>query len=248
MEKQFELLYHDLERNHWWFNSRRKQVIAMAEPRKGEKILDVGCASGLLLEDLTSFGMSEEQLNGIDVSEEAIQKCHQKGFKNTWVMDGADIKLPTNSFDLLIASDCLEHIENDVKALNNWYSLLKKGGRIVVFVPAFMSLWSPHDEVNYHYRRYTNKELVEKAKKAGFKIQRKGYWNFFLFLPIWMVRKIKNLAGGEKLSPEEMDSDLKPAPAPVNAILKLILGIEKYLLKVMDLPVGVSTYFVATKE
>ncbi|MCB0662062.1 MAG: class I SAM-dependent methyltransferase [Saprospiraceae bacterium] len=248
MEKQFEQLYHDLERQHWWFNSRRKQVLEMAKPVKGEKILDVGCASGLLLEDLVDAGMDKNDLHGIDVSEEAIEKCHTKGFANTHVMDGAAITLEKGSFDLLIASDCLEHIENDEKALSNWFSLLKPGGRIVVFVPAFMSLWSAHDVVNYHFRRYTKPELASKAKKAGFKIVRKGYWNFFLFLPILMVRSLKNLFGEKEIDPEKVASDLQPTPAPINQILKAILRIEAALLKMIEFPFGVSTYFTGRKQ
>jgi SAM-dependent methyltransferase len=247
MEKQFEALYHELERHHWWFNCRRKQVLEMARPVKGEKILDVGCASGLLLEDLVAAGMEKSNLYGIDVSEEAIEKCHAKGFQHTYVMDGAAISLEKESFDLLIASDCLEHIEQDEKALQNWYSLLKPGGRILVFVPAFMSLWSAHDVVNYHFRRYTREELVQKATKTGFQIQRKGYWNFFLFLPIYLVRSLKNLTGNKDVDPETVSSDLQPTPAPVNQILKWVLRTEAFLLRFLDFPVGVSTFFKGRK-
>ena len=82
---------------------------------------------------------------GIDVSEESIQKCQAKGFTNTWVMDGTQIALEKGSFDILVASDCLEHIEQDTKALDNWLSLLKPNGQLIVFVPAFMFLWSGHE-------------------------------------------------------------------------------------------------------
>lgn len=248
MEKQFEALYHELERHHWWFNSRRKQVLEMAGPLKGEKILDVGCASGLLLEDLVAVGMEKSDLYGIDVSEEAIEKCHAKGFQHTYVMDGAAISLEKGSFDLIIASDCLEHIEQDEKALENWFSLLKPGGRIIVFVPAFMSLWSAHDVVNYHFRRYTRQELTTKARKAGFEIHKKGYWNFFLFVPIYLVRSLKNLFGEKSVDPEKMSSDLQPTPAPINQVLKWLLRLEAFLLRFVSFPVGVSTYFLGIKK
>jgi predicted SAM-dependent methyltransferase len=73
-------------------------------------------------------------------------------------MDAQNITLD-EKFDVIIASDCLEHLKEDEKALKNWYELLNKNGVAFIFVPAFMSLWSYHDEYNMHYRRYTNSEL-----------------------------------------------------------------------------------------
>jgi SAM-dependent methyltransferase len=247
MQKDFEKLYHDLEAKHWWFKSRREVVVQMAKPRTEERILDIGCASGHLLADLVVQGMDKQQLFGIDVSPEAIEACHARGFEQTCIMDGANIDLPKGSFDLLIASDCLEHIRDDRQALANWFSLLKPGGRIVIFVPAFMALWSEHDEVNFHFRRYTCTALRKKVAQAGFSPVRSGYWNFLLFFPIAALRVAKRFfsPSGKKNHPT---ADLSMPPAPVNLVLNALLQIENLVLKFTNLPVGVSTFCMAIRK
>jgi len=162
MEKDFEKKYHDVEINHWWFKSRRKYLIdLLKDAPKDSKILDIGCSSGIFLKDLEKLGFKTENLYGIDISEKAIQNCKANGIQHCFVMDAQNITIQ-ESFDIIVASDCLEHLEDDKKALKNWKSLLKIGGEMYVFVPAFMSLWSYHDEINMHHRRYTNGELKSK--------------------------------------------------------------------------------------
>ncbi len=248
MEKVYEQKYHELEREQWWFRSRRDMVLRYVRQFPAEKILDIGCSSGLLLENLQEEGFLNEQLYGIDISPEGIEKCREKGFDNCHVMDGAAIDLPKDSFDLLVASDCLEHIENDKKALANWYGLLRPGGVLICFVPAFMSLWSAHDVVNHHFRRYTKKELVEKMQAAEFKVMRSGYWNALLFPPVFAFRKVKNMLGTLKKEHEPQE-DLQPTASVVNAALTNLLRLENALLEngTISFPFGVSTFCIAKK-
>ena len=240
MEKDFEENYHKLESSHWWFLSRRKYVTQLLENvPKDATILDIGCSSGHLLMDMEATGRSKDNLWGIDISPEGIALCQEFCYTNTQVMDAQNISLSTQ-FDVLIASDCLEHLEQDEKALKNWYSLLKPGGKLLVFVPAFMSLWSGHDVVNMHYRRYTRAELKTKLKAEGFMIKKASYWNFLLFTPVWLIRKLKK----EKDLPS---GDLSMPPAPVNAALKVLISIENTLLRFLSFPVGVSVFCIAYK-
>ncbi|MBK9336403.1 MAG: methyltransferase domain-containing protein [Lewinellaceae bacterium] len=248
MDKQYEKQYHELEKVHWWFVSRRRKVLSLLKATPDKTYLDIGCSSGYLLQELIEKGADPANVYGVDISPEGIQECLNKGLKNTFVMDATHIDLRQNHFDYIIASDCLEHIEEDRTALQNWYSLLKPGGAIIVFVPAFLFLWSPHDVVNHHFRRYTNAELREKLRAAGFDVQRTGYWNFVLFFPIALFRFLRNglrkLGFGEK----EATADLKPTPAPVNGLLKTLLGIENGLMEVVRFPFGVSTFCIARKQ
>src|SRR5207253_9325776 len=127
------------------------------------KILDIGCAGGPLLLDLKNAGFYN--LYGVDVSEKAAEVCKQRGLENVYVMDGHNPEFEENSFDVIIASDSLEHLQDDMLALKNWNRLLKPGGELYVFVPAFMYLWSKHDVVNQHFRRYTAVELKRKMEE-----------------------------------------------------------------------------------
>lgn len=245
MDKAYEQQYHELERHEWWFKMRREMVQQLMQKGTHQKVLDIGCASGLLLENLESKGFDRSNLYGIDVSEVSIKKCQAKGFTNTWVMDGTKIELEKGSFDVLVASDCLEHIEQDTTALDNWLSLLKPNGQLIVFVPAFMFLWSGHDVVNHHFRRYTKSELVQKMEAANFKIVRAGYWNVLLFFPITAIRLIKKLVSSKEDTPT---SDLAQTPTLVNSILSTLLKVENWwIAKGVNFPFGVSTFCIARK-
>jgi SAM-dependent methyltransferase len=243
MEKDFEKKYHDVETDHWWFKSRRKYLLDLLKNApKDSMVLDIGCSSGVFLKDLEKLGFKTENLFGIDISEKAIANCKANGIANCFVMDAQDIAL-TESFDIIVASDCLEHLEDDKKALKNWKKLLKIGGKMYVFVPAFMSLWSYHDEVNMHYRRYTGPELKSKINAENLEIQKAGYWNFFLFLPVYAFRKISVVFKEKKTG----ESDISIGNTLVNNTLLQLIIFENKLLKVVNFPFGVSTFCIAKR-
>ena len=189
MEIDYEKRYHEVETKNWWFKSRRMYLLDLlnATPRDS-KILDVGCSSGIFLKDLEDLGFQNQCLFGVDISEKAIANCKKNGIQNAFVMDAQNISL-TEKFDIIVASDCLEHLQDDKKAIQNWKELLKINGKMYVFVPAFQSLWSYHDEVNRHYRRYTNKELRDKLTNENFEIIKSSYWNFSLFIPVYFFTR-----------------------------------------------------------
>lgn len=243
MEKNFEKKYHEIEESHFWFKSRRKYIrdLLLKSPRNA-RILDIGCSSGILLNELRDDGFKTENLFGVDISEAAIENCKKNDLPNTFVMNGEHIKLE-EKFDIIIASDCLEHIENDSLALENWFSLLNPNGHIYVFVPAFMSLWSNHDKVNMHFRRYTLNELTMKLKKANFHIQKNSYWNFMLFLPVYLMRKVKKLS----TSKNNDSGDLDKIPL-ANTLLYHLINTENKLLSFVNFPIGISAFCIATKK
>lgn len=241
MNKDFEKKYHSLEKEHFWFKARRKYILQLIKNiSKDSKILDIGCSSGILLMDLEEIGFKKENLFGIDISPEAIQNCHANGISNATVMDAQEITL-TEKFDIIIASDCLEHLEDDQKAIANWNSLLKPNGQAFIFVPAYQFLWSDHDDVNMHFRRYTLKELKHKLKSNGFQIQKASYWNFFLFPPILLFRLI-----GKLFSSKNKNGDLDKISAFNEGLFQLI-NLENKLLKYAEFPFGVSVFCVARK-
>jgi len=244
MEKDFEKKYHDVETDHWWFKSRRKYLLdLLRNAPKDSKILDIGCSSGIFLKDLEKLGFSVENLYGVDISDKAIANCKANGIPNAFVMDAQNITL-AQTFDIIIASDCLEHLQDDEQALKNWKSLLKVGGMMYVFVPAFMSLWSYHDVVNMHYRRYTNAELKSKIAAENLQILKSSYWNFFLFLPVYGFRKVSSVFQKNKTG----ESDISIGNSFVNKALLQLIVFENKLLKAFNFPFGVSTFCIARKS
>lgn len=245
MRKYFEETYHDIEKTHFWFKSRRNYILnLLKEYPKDATILDIGCSSGILLNELRELGFKISNLYGIDISEKAIHNCMKNGIQNSFVMDAQSIKLKMK-FDVIIASDCLEHLEDDSKALNNWNQLLKHNGSLLIFVPAFMTLWSEHDVQNMHFRRYTKSNLKKKLYENDFKIDKSSYWNFFLFIPILTVRLLSKF---KIFKNPNSTGNLKKEGKLLNSLFLTLINFENKLLKYINFPFGVSTYCIARKN
>ncbi|NDK56439.1 class I SAM-dependent methyltransferase [Pontibacter fetidus] len=245
MDARYEAKYHILEEEHWWFRSRRHMVYSIINELNlsaSTAILEVGCSAGPLLLKLQQAGFTN--LTGIDVSETAIALGNERGLKCISVMDGAKLAFPDATFDLVIASDVLEHIADDKLAMQEWARVLKPGGKLIVFVPAFQHLWSNHDVVNHHFKRYSKVELKTIVAQAGLNIKRASYWNFSLYFPTLLVRKLQNSVTSKSALP---DDDLQQLPTIVNSILTNLVKLENKLLTKVNYPVGVSVFVVAIK-
>jgi SAM-dependent methyltransferase len=242
MEIEYEKRYHEVETDNWWFVSRRRYLLdVLKDAPKDSLILDIGCSSGIFLNELERLGFKTENLFGIDISEKAIENCKKNGIQNAFVMDAQKISLP-RKFDIIIASDCLEHLKDDTQAIRNWCELLNAGGRLCVFVPAFQSLWSAHDEVNMHFRRYTNKELKHKLASEQLTVLKSSYWNFSLFIPLYLFRKIDAVLSRNKKKEGQIIGGKM-----TNVVLLQLLLLENKLLQYVNFPFGVSTFCIAKK-
>ena len=236
MDKSFEKKFHnDYEENHWWAKGRRDIILRLINKNKKYKILDLGCSSGSLLKKLDFC----DNLYGVDISIDAINLAKKKGFKNVFNVDAITLPFKDNMFDIIISSDVLEHIENDNKAISEMEKVLKKKGKIIVFVPAFMFLWSPHDEVLHHKRRYDKQELILKFSKH-LKIIKCFYWNSLLFFPFVLFRLIRK----KKISDYGLISNHF-----INQIFFKIILFENWLiLKGITFPLGISLCIIAEKS
>lgn len=245
MNIEYEIKYHQIEENYWWFQARRDMVFRLAQdlqlPRNAA-ILEIGCSGGPLLQRLRSSGYTD--LTGIDVSEAGIAVAQQRGIPNVWCMDGTHLTFPDASFDLVVASDVLEHIEDEAQALREWVRVLRPGGRLLVFVPAFQFLWGKHDEVNQHFRRYTATSLTSRIQDAGLHVLRRSYWNVSLFFPTAAVRLLNRFL--PKSDKPAKDDFFYSSPI-VNSLLSGIITAENKLLQSIDAPVGVSVFALASK-
>jgi len=245
MDKSYESKYHLLEESNWWFVARRDIILKLIKKldlKKNAKILEIGCSGGPLLKFLKQNGFLN--IYGIDISASAIDLCRMRRIKNVAVMDGAKTQFKNGEFDLIIASDILEHINVDTSALSEWYRLLKPNGRLIIFVPAFNFLWSTHDETNYHYRRYSKSLLLKKLEKANFKINRSSYWNFCLFFPTAAMRILQRFSVKKKSKTKDQLYKLTPL---VNNGLIILLKVENWFLKFLNFPIGVSIFAICKK-
>ena len=249
MDLTYDAKYHQLEEQHWWFASRRDAVYDLIQSLKlppTAAILEIGCSGGPLMLRLRQQGYTD--VTGIDVSTSAIELAQARGVPHASVMDGAALEFADARFDLVIASDVLEHIEDEGKALREWTRVLRPGGQVLVFVPAHAYLWSEHDVVNHHFRRYSRAGLVAALRGAGLRPKRSSFWNAALFLPTAAMRLAKRLvAKGTATAATGSTGDLHQFAGPLNRLLLGWVRAENFVLRHTNLPMGVSVFALAEK-
>lgn len=236
-ESEYKSMY-EQESKHWWFKGRKRIFLSLIKKRykKGIKILDFGCGTGINIKALEKFG----NVKGIDVSKESKRFCKKRGI-NVKLLDiskkSKKLGKYRNKFDLITSFDVLEHIDNDSIALKNLNDFLKDDGRLLITVPAFNFLWSNHDVVLHHKRRYAKKALKKLLEKSGFKIELLSYYNFFIF-PAILIRKIIN----PKASSTEISN------TKFNWLFDIIYSLEIIMINLGLIPWGSSIICMAKKQ
>jgi SAM-dependent methyltransferase len=235
-------IFFNIQKQHWWFVIKKEIILdaisLYTKLKPNSQILDIGCGSGLMLNALEKIGIT----NGMDMSSEAI--AFSREIFSGPVKQGSlpkNVPYPENSFELITALDVIEHIDDDTASLVTIKNLLSPSGKAIITVPAYMFLWSKFDEMNEHKRRYTLRELEQKLKNAGLQVENISYFNSLLFPIIFLIRKLNNIIGRDGISDVDMPGYL------VNQTLKRIFGLEKFLLRILKLPFGVSILAIVKK-
>lgn len=231
----------ELETRHWWFRAKRQIVLALLEGKFGphtasapRRVCDLGCGCGIMLHDFAQHGY---QVAGLEASARGVSYCAARGrpvLQGILPDDAA--KLP-GPFDVVTLLDVLEHIPDDLAALQSAAGLVAPGGVLVLTVPAFPWLWSGHDERHNHLRRYTRTTLLRLVQSVpGAKVELLSYMNATLF-PVACVSRLASrlLGSGGKTA------ELKVPPAPLNGLLEATFAGERHWLsRGLSLPFGLS--------
>lgn len=238
----------ELEDTHWWFAGRRAVIWALLTragvgdgvPGAADamRILDAGCGTGRNLLEFGRLGSAR----GVEPSPEAIELCRRRGVGG--VQEGRIEELPfeDGSFDLILATDVLEHLEDDRTALRELRRVSAPNGRLLVTVPAYRWLWSQHDTAHHHFRRYTLRALRERALQSGWQPEQWSYFNSTLLPPIAAVR----LLARRRPADPNGRPDLKLTPPAINRLFEQPLRLEAALIgRGAHLPAGVSIGLVA---
>jgi SAM-dependent methyltransferase len=236
MDRDYELQTHRAEDRHWWYRGRRtvlEDVIADLHLAQGARILDAGCGSGRNMVDLARHGV----VSGIELSPTSVGLARAR--KAGEVIEGSLLEMPfaSDSFELAAALDVIEHLDDDDAALRELRRVVAPGGALLVMVPAYQWLWSGHDEINHHHRRYTRRSLQRVAEGAGWEQVRTTYFNSLL-LPVAIVLRFL-----ERFSRKTTESslDLWVPPAPMNWLLERPLALEAALIaRGGRIPAGLS--------
>lgn len=244
MENREYYLMYKTEENHWWFKGKRKIIFSQLEnylKRKELKILDLGCGTGIITKNLKKYG----DVKATDIKLVALNLCKRRGINNLVQSSVTAIPFKSDSFDVVTMFDVLYHkgVNSDVKALREAFRVLKPGGMLVLTDSANMRLKSSHDIATHARERYTIKKLSSRLKISGFDILRISYYNSILFPFVFIVRKLKNMINKNKV----VVSDIKNTNPLLNYILYAIFSVESKLLKIFNLPFGVSLFVIAKK-
>lgn len=236
----------DLEPEHFWFQGRNKIIYSLIEKvmnnPKGMSFLEVGCGTGYVLSFLEKKGLKVE---GIDIFYKSLKLA--RGRTRAKLMRGDFRKINfSKKYDIIGFFDILEHIENDAFFLKRALKFLNPGGYVVITVPANMLLWSHVDKISGHKRRYNKKNLVDLVEYSGFSTKAVSYYNFFLFLPQLLLRKLVKYRKNN--SDILIDGGLRKLPSPVNFIFKMLMFIESGIIRYLPLPFGASLIIVGRKK
>lgn len=251
MDKNYYKEYYVLEREHWWFKARAKIIsnLIFKSLKNKEKnklnILNVGAATGKTSELLSKFGTVTSLEYDKDCCDFANNELNLK------IINGSILELPfrDEEFDMVCALDVIEHVQDDSLAVSEMKRVCKSGGLIVVTVPAFMLLWSKHDEVNHHFRRYTMSSLKKIFTKINLTTIRATYFNTILFIPILAFRLLSKLIPTKFIRVGAgSDATLHNNNSISSKILYQIFKSELALLKLFNLPFGVSIFITSSKK
>lgn len=230
MESDYGSGYRRLYTGHWWWRAREailRRTIARLSLRQGALILDFGCGDGLAFPMLREFG----DVRGIEVDQGllAADNPDRKLIRSDPLESG---RYDGERYDLVTALDAIEHIEDDAAAVARLYALLRPGGWLLLTVPACMSLWDEHDEINRHYRRYSRAAL-RRVLPRGCEVLQLRFLFASLFPPKWL------LAGLNRGRRRKIQQHGIP-PAPINLLLAAWCRLEARLSERLPLPFGTS--------
>ena len=224
---------------HWWYRARRDILADYIRRYAGlpasARLLEIGCGTGHNLPMLAGFGT----VDAIEIDPAARAIASARLGRPVGDAPLPDLPgVPRGTYDLIAVLDVIEHIEDDVAALRAMAACLAPGGAILIAVPAHRWMWSAHDVVNHHHRRYSKATLLRAIAAAGLESRRLTYFNSLLF-PLAAAARVAGRITGRD------DSDDSPPAAPLNAAFERIFRLERHLVGRVPMTPGVSIVTLA---
>lgn len=240
MESNYGQAYADLYRQHWWWRAREEYLMRLFQqlqlpPRPS--VLDIGCGDGLFFERLLKLGGTVE---GLESEAALVSPATQHGY-SVHIGPFDETFSTHKSYALVLMLDVLEHLPNPLAALQQATNLLDADGRLVITVPAFMSLWTKHDELNHHLTRYTKATLSKLISQTALQIDQQRYF-FHWLAPLKLATRLK-----EKIVAADPQPPRIPSPW-LNRWLLTIAIWEQKTCSHASLPFGSSLLMVCRRK
>jgi len=232
MDPTYSQAYGHLYRRHWWWRAREAYLLDLLRRRQPAAgwgaILDVGCGDGLFFDCLQEFGSVE----GVEPDADLVDPHAAHAGRITVAPFDAGFQ-PGKRYGLILLLDVLEHLPDPAAALRHALQLLAPGGRILATVPAFQLLWTRHDVLNHHLRRYTRAGLNRLAGDAGMQVEEMRYFFHWTF-PAKLAQRL--MEGAWRREPRAA----RLPPAWVNRALYRLSRAEHRCTARLPLPFGTS--------
>lgn len=244
------------EDRHWWYRGRRRIVceeLAQLPHGPEVRVLDAGCGSGRLLDELRDYG----HVTGLDLNPDSVEIARSRGHEDVVQGPVEELPWPDETFDLVISLDMVEHTADDRVTLRELRRVTKRGGHFLMTVPAIRALWSSHDIFNNHHRRYDRRSLRMLAAETGWTVERMTYFNSLLLPPAAAVRLLNRFRhrdvvrnGNGSVTNESQHgqhgSDVELTPPWLSPVLELPMRLEARWLDHgrRTLPAGLSLLVV----
>ncbi|MBL8841612.1 MAG: class I SAM-dependent methyltransferase [Planctomycetes bacterium] len=234
----------EVEEANWWYRARRALVAKWLAKRRAQvgrplEILDIACAAGMSFRHFSAFG----NLRGVDISAETIRLCKGRGIDRIVQCDAMKLPFKAGSFDVVLALDALEHLPDDAAGIAEMRRVARDDAQLIVTVPAFQSLWSPHDVAFHHFRRYSRPELRRKLAAGGLAVDKLSYYSTAVFPPVFALRKLRRATASDGAATSDFFLSL---PRPLEALLYAVMRAEIALMDFVNLPFGVSLFAACT--
>jgi SAM-dependent methyltransferase len=232
-----------VEDHHWWYAVLRSLVQNALAGRLHSRshLLDAGCGTGGMLAFLRSKTCGL-QVAGIDISEQAVTHCHQRGLHTVQTGSVEALPFADETFDAVLSLDVLYHATvNESQALAEMRRVLRPDGLLVLNLPAFAALRGSHDVAVGGARRYAADKLRSLLEHSSLPVELIHYWNAWLSFPLLVWRQMSRLKTSRA-------SDLHLTPAWMNTILAKMGRLDAGLCHGLHIPFGSSLFAVARKS
>ncbi|MEO8664100.1 MAG: class I SAM-dependent methyltransferase [Ignavibacteria bacterium] len=245
----FDLLFRVEEKN-FWFRSRNRIIKHLFKKYLGtdkeRNILEIGCGTGFVLKGLSEY--KNYNLTGAEIHLAGLKYARMRLPGAEFIQVDATRMPFENQFDAIGTFDVLEHISEDRLVMKNIFKALKPGGLFFITVPQHQFMWSAADDIAFHKRRYSRKELAGKIKDSGFSVEYTGSFVTSLFPAMYLSRVHKKYFTKEEEINLEKNSELELSPG-INSIFEKIMKLDELMIRSnLSLPFGGSLVMVARKS
>lgn len=243
--EELEELHVDSSRDHFldtWTRTSLLLGIERFHGRRPEVVLDAGCSSGYLLEDLRR-AYPQARLVGVDLIESGLRRAQELVPEAELLSaDICDLPLESDSIDVVLSANLLEHVLDDGRGLAEIHRVLEPGGLAGIIVPAGPTTYDYYDTFLGHYRRYDRGEIARKAPD-GLDLVFETSIGGLLYPAFWATKKL-NRTRHRQTTPAERQSLVERdiARTSSSSIGGLTTRVERSLFaRGVSLPVGVRS-------